>query len=78
MNRGVSGEFEPCDAEEEEQPIKSVKEMAASLARVSGAEESVGNRKSSSLPRNATSASPTSPAAQNSGMIDLNQSVKQF
>lgn len=76
MTCGVSGEYEPNDAPEEEQPIKSVKEMAASLARVSGTEELTGNRKSSSLTRNATSASassssPASPGAQNSGTIHL-------
>ncbi|KAG7173365.1 putative F-actin-uncapping protein LRRC16A-like 3 [Homarus americanus] len=56
-----SGEYESGDAAEDEQPpsapVRSVREMAASLARVSVAEEAMGNKMCTSLPRN--SASPT-------------------
>lgn len=57
------GEYESSDATEDEQtsaPVRSVREMAASLARSSVGEEAGGKKKSSSLPRN-------TPQAANSG-----------
>ncbi|XP_037804621.1 F-actin-uncapping protein LRRC16A-like isoform X26 [Penaeus monodon] len=58
-----AGEYESSDATEDEQtsaPVRSVREMAASLARSSVGEEAGGKKKSSSLPRN-------TPQAANSG-----------
>ncbi|XP_037804620.1 F-actin-uncapping protein LRRC16A-like isoform X25 [Penaeus monodon] len=62
-----AGEYESSDATEDEQtsaPVRSVREMAASLARSSVGEEAGGKKKSSSLPRNtpqaANSAGPKS------------------
>ncbi|XP_037804619.1 F-actin-uncapping protein LRRC16A-like isoform X24 [Penaeus monodon] len=59
-----AGEYESSDATEDEQtsaPVRSVREMAASLARSSVGEEAGGKKKSSSLPRN-------TPQAANSGV----------